>query len=85
MNSEERRLRSMQQFVERASLLFEELGVPRMAGRIFGWALVWGPPHPAVGFAQPLSDYGHVVVHSLVLSVSGRCAFAGACWLSRSQ
>ena len=49
MNSEEKRSRDVQQFVERASLLFEELGVPRMAGRILGWLLICDPPYQSMG------------------------------------
>jgi len=33
------------QFVEEAGMAFEETGLPRMAGRIFGWLLIADPPH----------------------------------------
>jgi DNA-binding transcriptional regulator GbsR (MarR family) len=36
-------------FVEEAGLLFEMLGLPRMAGRIFGWLLISNPPHQSPG------------------------------------
>ncbi len=36
-------------FVEEAGLLFEMLGLPRMAGRIFGWLLISKPPHQSPG------------------------------------
>jgi DNA-binding transcriptional regulator GbsR (MarR family) len=36
---------SEQQFVEEVGLLFERDGLPRMAGRIFGWLLISNPPH----------------------------------------
>ena len=49
MNSDEKRLRSMRQFVEQAGLLFEGLGVPRMAGRILGWLLICDPPYQSMG------------------------------------
>lgn len=32
-------------FVEDVGLLFEGVGLPRMAGRIFGWLLLSDPPH----------------------------------------
>ncbi len=34
-----------QNFVEEAGLSFEMVGLPRMAGRIFGWLLISNPPH----------------------------------------
>jgi DNA-binding transcriptional regulator GbsR (MarR family) len=35
----------LDQFVEEAGLIFEEVGFPRMAGRLLGWLLVCQPPH----------------------------------------
>jgi DNA-binding transcriptional regulator GbsR (MarR family) len=35
----------VKQFVEDAGILYEQMGWPRMAGRIFGWLLVCEPPH----------------------------------------
>lgn len=32
------------QFVEEMGLMFEGVGLPRMAGRIFGWLLISNPP-----------------------------------------
>ncbi len=32
-------------FIEEVSVLFEQSGVPRMAGRILGWLLICDPPH----------------------------------------
>jgi len=32
-------------FVEEAGIVFEQTGLPRMAGRIFGWLLISDPPH----------------------------------------
>jgi DNA-binding transcriptional regulator GbsR (MarR family) len=32
-------------FVEEVGLLFEQTGLPRMAGRILGWLLIADPPH----------------------------------------
>lgn len=32
-------------FIEDMGILFEESGMPRMAGRIFGWLLMCDPPH----------------------------------------
>ena len=32
-------------FVEEVGLLFEQTGLPRMAGRILGWLLISDPPH----------------------------------------
>jgi DNA-binding transcriptional regulator GbsR (MarR family) len=33
------------EFAENFGIFFEKLGVPRMAGRIWGWLLVCDPPH----------------------------------------
>jgi len=33
------------QFVEEVGMAFEQTGLPRMAGRIFGWLLIADPPH----------------------------------------
>ena len=35
----------MKQFIEDAGICYEDMGLPRMAGRIFGWLLVCEPPH----------------------------------------
>ena len=35
----------VQQFVEEVGIVFEQTGLPRMAGRIFGWLLLSNPPH----------------------------------------
>ena len=32
-------------FVEEFGIVFEQTGLPRMAGRIFGWLLISDPPH----------------------------------------
>ncbi len=34
-----------QHFIEEVALVFEDLGQPRMAGRILGWLLICNPPH----------------------------------------
>jgi DNA-binding transcriptional regulator GbsR (MarR family) len=34
-----------QHFVEEMALVFEEIGLTRMAGRILGWLLISNPPH----------------------------------------
>ncbi|MDX2217144.1 MAG: transcriptional regulator [Oculatellaceae cyanobacterium bins.114] len=34
-----------QHFVEEVGLMFEQVGLPRMAGRIFGWLLISQPSH----------------------------------------
>lgn len=36
---------ALEQYVEEVALFFEQAGLPRMAGRIFGWLLVCDPPH----------------------------------------
>lgn len=36
-------------FVEEVGLSFEMVGLPRMAGRIFGWLLISNPPHQSPG------------------------------------
>lgn len=35
-------------FIEEVGLLFELVGFPRMAGRIFGWLLISKPPHQSL-------------------------------------
>jgi len=35
----------MKQFIEDVGILYGEMGLPRMAGRIFGWLLLCEPPH----------------------------------------
>ncbi len=36
-------------FIEDVGLVFEKSGLPRMAGRIFGWLLISDPPHQSTG------------------------------------
>ncbi|NJP09047.1 MAG: MarR family transcriptional regulator [Leptolyngbyaceae cyanobacterium RU_5_1] len=36
-------------FIEEVGLLFETVGFPRMAGRVFGWLLISNPPHQSPG------------------------------------
>ena len=36
-------------FVEEVGIVFEQTGLPRMAGRIFGWLLTCDPPHQTTG------------------------------------
>jgi DNA-binding transcriptional regulator GbsR (MarR family) len=36
-------------FVEDVGLLFEEMGFPRMAGRILGWLMICDPPEQSAG------------------------------------
>jgi DNA-binding transcriptional regulator GbsR (MarR family) len=48
----------VKQFVEDAGILYEEMGWPRMAGRIFGWLLVCQPPY------QSAEELANVVVAS---------------------
>lgn len=45
--------RKKREFAERYSLLFEQFGMPRVSGRIFGWLLVCDPPHQS---AEDLLD-----------------------------
>ena len=35
----------VKQFVEEVGIVFEQTGLPRMTGRIFGWLLISDPPH----------------------------------------
>lgn len=48
MSAEDRRRNETRRFVEQVGLLFEQNGVPRMAGRIIGWLLVCDPPHQSM-------------------------------------
>ncbi len=36
------------QFAEEVGIVFEQTGIPRMAGRILGWLLVSDPPHQSM-------------------------------------
>lgn len=36
-------------FIEESGILFEMVGLPRMAGRIFGWLLISDPPYQSPG------------------------------------
>ncbi len=38
-----------QNFVEEVGIVFEQTGLPRMAGRILGWLLISDPPHQSTG------------------------------------
>jgi DNA-binding transcriptional regulator GbsR (MarR family) len=40
---------STQYFVEKAGIVIEHLGLPRMAGRVLGWLLICDPPHQSPG------------------------------------
>ncbi len=46
------------QFVEEVGILFEQSGLPRMAGRILGWLLISDPPH------QTTSDLAEALLAS---------------------
>jgi DNA-binding transcriptional regulator GbsR (MarR family) len=36
---------SERSFIEEVGIVFEQTGLPRMAGRLFGWLLIADPPH----------------------------------------
>jgi DNA-binding transcriptional regulator GbsR (MarR family) len=36
---------SERSFIEEVGVVFEQTGLPRMAGRLFGWLLIADPPH----------------------------------------
>jgi len=42
---EDRRQAEEKQFAEEVGIVFEQTGIPRMAGRILGWLLISDPPH----------------------------------------
>ncbi len=44
MDDEQRQFEE-KRFIEDVGLVFEHSGLPRMAGRIFGWLLISDPPH----------------------------------------
>jgi DNA-binding transcriptional regulator GbsR (MarR family) len=44
----EQQIFAAKHFVEEVGLLFELMGLPRMAGRIFGWLLISNPPHQSM-------------------------------------
>lgn len=45
MKDDDPSLTHKKHFVEEASLYFEQIGLPRMAGRILGWLLISNPAH----------------------------------------
>lgn len=47
--NEKQRQAEKKRFVEDMGILLEELGLPRMAGRILGWLLICDPPHQSAG------------------------------------
>jgi DNA-binding transcriptional regulator GbsR (MarR family) len=36
-------------FIEEVGVVFEQTGIPRMAGRLFGWLLISDPPYQSPG------------------------------------
>lgn len=48
MDEDQRRLEE-RHFVEDVGLFFEQMGFPRMAGRILGWLLICDPPEQSAG------------------------------------
>ncbi len=48
MDDEQRQFEE-KRFIEDVGLVFEQSGLPRMAGRIFGWLLISDPPHQSTG------------------------------------
>ncbi|MGI8856455.1 MAG: GbsR/MarR family transcriptional regulator [Thermomicrobiales bacterium] len=46
---EEQATMAEQLFVERAGIVIEHLGMPRMTGRVLGWLLICDPPHQSPG------------------------------------
>ena len=47
--SDEQRQSEKRQLVENAGLVFEQLGLPRMTGRVVGRLLMCGSPHQTAG------------------------------------
>lgn len=45
---EDKRQAELKHFVEDLGLFFEQVGLPRMAGRVLGWLLVCNPPHQSM-------------------------------------
>lgn len=48
VNQEQRQF-EQKHFIEEVGLLFEMVGLPRMAGRVFGWLLISNPPYQSPG------------------------------------
>jgi len=49
MRVEDQRQTEERQFAEEVGIVFEQTGMPRMAGRILGWLLISDPPHQSTG------------------------------------
>jgi len=69
----------MDQFIEDVGILFDEMSLPRMAGRIFGWLLICEPPHQSaeelatlVGASKgSISSMTRLLIHSGVVERMG--------------
>jgi DNA-binding transcriptional regulator GbsR (MarR family) len=57
---------SERSFIEEVGLVFEQTGLPRMAGRLFGWLLISDPPYQS---PSELADVLHASKGSISTSV----------------
>jgi DNA-binding transcriptional regulator GbsR (MarR family) len=57
---------SERNFIEEAGVDFEQTGIPRMAGRLFGWLLIADPPHQS---PAELADVLHASKGSISTSI----------------
>lgn len=48
MNIDPNHLNALRYFAEDVGLLFEQMSMPRMTGRVVGWLLVCNPPHQSM-------------------------------------
>jgi len=57
---------SERNFIEEVGVVFEQTGLPRMSGRLFGWLLIAEPPHQS---PAELADVLHASKGSISTSV----------------
>ncbi len=57
---------SERSFIEEVGVVFEQTGLPRMAGRLFGWLLISDPPYQSAG---ELAEVLHASKGSISTSV----------------
>jgi len=55
----------MKQFIEDVGILYGEMGLPRMAGRIFGWLLLCEPPHESAEQLATIVEAGKGSISSM--------------------
>jgi len=71
-----------QRFVEEVGIVFEQTGLPRMAGRILGWLLISDPPHQSTdqlteALMASKGSISTMTRHLIQLGLVGRLSLPG--------